>query len=244
MRILIIRHAEPYYPTDSLTEKGRREAELLSERLAKEHLDSIYVSPLGRAKMTAAPTLRKIGKSAVELEWLKEFPLGLQTPYSTRFSDNETCPWDLPPELWTGIKGIYDPAAWREASMYQGTGIVEEYDRICAQFDQLTAQHGFVRDGGFYRIQPGFENSKETVALFCHMGLGNLLLSHLMNLSLPAVWHALFLPTSSVTTILMEQHLIGTGTANAKIFQIGDTSHLYAGGEPVSPSGLFSDTIY
>ena len=38
MRFLIIRHAEPYYPTDSLTEKGYKEAELLSNRLVKEHI--------------------------------------------------------------------------------------------------------------------------------------------------------------------------------------------------------------
>ncbi len=34
MKILIIRHAEPGYATDSLTEKGQVEAELLSRRLA------------------------------------------------------------------------------------------------------------------------------------------------------------------------------------------------------------------
>ena len=35
MTIYIIRHAEPDYARDSLTEKGWREAELLSHRLAK-----------------------------------------------------------------------------------------------------------------------------------------------------------------------------------------------------------------
>lgn len=38
MRVLIIRHGDPYYPTDSLTEKGRREAEYLSERLLTENV--------------------------------------------------------------------------------------------------------------------------------------------------------------------------------------------------------------
>lgn len=35
MKIIFIRHAEPDYTIDSLTEKGRREAELLSERASK-----------------------------------------------------------------------------------------------------------------------------------------------------------------------------------------------------------------
>ena len=40
MRILLIRHGEPDYSTDSLTEKGRREAELLAQRLSRENIDN------------------------------------------------------------------------------------------------------------------------------------------------------------------------------------------------------------
>ena len=65
MRLLIIRHGDPDYSIDSLTEKGKREAELLSERLIHEKMDAIYCSPLGRAKATAEPTLRRSGRSAV-----------------------------------------------------------------------------------------------------------------------------------------------------------------------------------
>ena len=35
MRLLIIRHGDPDYSIDSLTEKGWREAELLKDRLLK-----------------------------------------------------------------------------------------------------------------------------------------------------------------------------------------------------------------
>lgn len=35
MKILIVRHADPDYEKDSLTEKGWREAEFLGEELAK-----------------------------------------------------------------------------------------------------------------------------------------------------------------------------------------------------------------
>lgn len=33
MRIVFVRHGEPNYTNDTLTEKGRREAELLSQRI-------------------------------------------------------------------------------------------------------------------------------------------------------------------------------------------------------------------
>ena len=56
MKLLIIRHAEPDYAHDSLTEKGFREAELLSEKLAQSSITDLYCSPMGRAQRTAKPT--------------------------------------------------------------------------------------------------------------------------------------------------------------------------------------------
>ena len=53
MKIMIIRHAEPDYSIDSLTEKGWKEAELLSEKLKDMDIKNFYVSPLGRARDTA-----------------------------------------------------------------------------------------------------------------------------------------------------------------------------------------------
>ena len=57
MNIYIIRHGDPDYEKDSLTEKGWREAELLSRRLCKIPAKAYYVSPLGRARDTASVTL-------------------------------------------------------------------------------------------------------------------------------------------------------------------------------------------
>lgn len=53
MKILIIRHGDPNYTLDSLTRKGKREANLLKKRLLKESPVAVYVSTMGRAKKTA-----------------------------------------------------------------------------------------------------------------------------------------------------------------------------------------------
>ena len=53
MKLLIIRHGDPDYSIDSLTEKGWKEAELLKKRLLKLDISAFYVSPLGRAQATA-----------------------------------------------------------------------------------------------------------------------------------------------------------------------------------------------
>ena len=64
MRLIIIRHGDPDYEKDSLTEKGWKEAELLAERIAKLNVKDFYVSPLGRAKDTASLTLKKMNRTA------------------------------------------------------------------------------------------------------------------------------------------------------------------------------------
>ncbi len=69
MRLLIVRHGDPDYTIDSLTEKGWREAELLADRMSKEAIDYFYVSPLGRARDTASCTLKKNGRTAEVCPW-------------------------------------------------------------------------------------------------------------------------------------------------------------------------------
>ena len=59
MKLVIVRHGDPDYSIDSLTEKGWKEVEYLSERLAKLDVKEFYVSPLGRARDTASLTLKK-----------------------------------------------------------------------------------------------------------------------------------------------------------------------------------------
>ena len=46
MKLVIVRHGDPDYSIDSLTEKGWKEAEYLSERLSKLEVKDFYVSHL------------------------------------------------------------------------------------------------------------------------------------------------------------------------------------------------------
>ena len=73
MRLLFIRHAEPDYSTDTLTEKGRREAALLAKAVPSMQLDHCFVSPLGRAQETASFCMKTAGMTAKTLDWLEEF---------------------------------------------------------------------------------------------------------------------------------------------------------------------------
>lgn len=58
MRIIFVRHGDPDYANDTLTEKGWREAALLAERVSGWDVTDFYVSPLGRAQDTASLSLK------------------------------------------------------------------------------------------------------------------------------------------------------------------------------------------
>ena len=64
MLLYIVRHGDPIYSTDSLTEKGKLQAEAVGKRMADAKIDQIYSSPMGRARMTAEPACRLLGLEA------------------------------------------------------------------------------------------------------------------------------------------------------------------------------------
>jgi probable phosphoglycerate mutase len=231
MRILIIRHGDPDYAHDSLTEKGFREVNLLAEKLKDEPISDIYCSPLGRAQRTAEPTANALGKEIVTLDWLREFDGVMRDA-----EGKAQIPWNLEPRFWTNQREFYDIHTWLEQSNMSAESVPQRYKRATDSLDALLSSYGYERDGVIYKCE---RNRDETIALFCHFGLGTVLISHLTGISPVLLWQSLFLPTSSVTTFVTEERV--KGEVVFKCMQVGDTSHLYAGGEPISRSGLFPE---
>lgn len=233
MRLLIIRHGEPDYKNDTLTEKGWREAELLSQRLIKIPVTDFYVSPLGRARDTAAPTLQKLGASAVEMDWLQEFPARIDRPDDC---SEKHIPWDWLPQDWTKVDGFYSREEWSEMPVMKSGNVGELYRKVTESFDKLLAEHGYVRDGKIYRAEHA---NKDILVFFCHFGLECVLLSHLMNISPMVPWHHFCALTSSVTTLYTEERR--KGIAQFRMTSFGDISHLYAGEENPSFAARFCE---
>ena len=80
MRLLLIRHGRQDSPLCNvnvpLSEEGRRQAELLGERLVKEHVDAVWSSELIRAVETADIINEKLHAERVRREDLKEISFG------------------------------------------------------------------------------------------------------------------------------------------------------------------------
>ena len=149
MRLLIVRHGDPDYSIDSLTEKGWKEAEYLSERLSKLDVKDFYVSPLGRAKDTASFTLKKMNRTAVECDWLREFDVLIDRPDVT---DRQKRLWDWLPQDWTQDERFYQYDHWYENERLQQSDAKGYYDYVTGKFDKLLAEHGYVREGHYYRV--------------------------------------------------------------------------------------------
>ena len=233
MKLLIIRHGDPEYKNDTLTEKGRREAEYLADMLEGQQIDHFYMSPLGRARETAEVTLERMGRTAEVLPWLREFDHLIDRPDDT---NKKHIPWDWLPQDWTAEPRFYDRDHWFENWRMAASDVGGHYRRVAEQLDELLARHGYRRDGGIYRAE---RPNHETIALFCHFGVESVLLSHLWGVSPVMLWQNTCARTSSVTTLVTEERR--EGIALFRMLAFGETAHLYVKGEPPAFSARFCE---
>ncbi len=232
MRILLIRHAEPDYTVDSLTAKGRVEAELLSRRLICYNIRDFYVSPLGRAKDTAAYTLDKLNRTAEELPWLAEFRGRCVDPETGR----KHLPWDLAPRLWSGFPGAHDISSWADAPLFEGSDVRNIWKETVDGTMALLARYGFRKDGPVWLCD---SNSRDTIALFCHFGISMAVTGILTDCSPLVLWHRTLTLPSSVTEVVTEERV--RGEVSFRITRLGDITHLESVGEKRSTAGLFPE---
>ena len=61
MRLLFIRHGDPDYENDALTDVGKAEADALAKHILDWDINEVYLSPLGRARATAIPSIKVMG---------------------------------------------------------------------------------------------------------------------------------------------------------------------------------------
>ena len=227
MLLYILRHGDPIYNPDTLTEKGKLQAKALAERLAVHGLDRVYCSPHGRARETAQPTCEKLGLEMQIEDWTAE---------KYAWAD-----FAVPDEkgrmhwaFFTQIKKIaQDPAVlgekpWYEAEHLKGTNARAGFQRVIDASDEFLARQGYEREGMAYRI---VRPNDDRVAVFCHGGFGSLWMAHLMGLN-PVTYSPHFGMTHSGITIL-EFHNHENGYTSPECLCLSDTSHLYHAGLPL-----------
>ena len=178
MRIIFVRHGEPDYEHDCLTETGRLQAAAAAERLSSEGITTIYSSPNGRARETAEYTAGILRLPITVLNYMHEISWG-----GEGIPENGH-PWTLADQLIDREAFDFYSSDWKEHPFFSGNIALGYEQMIAVQIDQLLLSHGYRHEGNRFLCLSGKD---ETLALFSHGGSGACALSHLLSLPFPYV---------------------------------------------------------
>ncbi|MBO4687058.1 MAG: histidine phosphatase family protein [Clostridiales bacterium] len=176
MRIILVRHGDPDYVKDCLTELGKKQAAVAAERLLEEKIDVVYSSSSGRAFETAQAFSERSGISPIhQLDFMREIRFGYgEALYS---SGN---PWDETDRMSAEGEEILIPK-WQELPFFKDNAAVEDVDMIATETDNWMRELGYEREGLYYRCKRS-DDQEFTVVLFAHGGSGSAMLARLLNL--------------------------------------------------------------
>ena len=191
MRIIFVRHGEPDYAHDCLTDTGRVQAAAAAERLAGEGISEIYASSCGRAAETASYMAARLGLPVTTLDYMREISWGgPELP-------NNGHPWSLGDRMLE--EGFdFQRQDWQEHPYFRENLARNFYREIAAQFDAFLAAQGYRHEGRRFLCE---HSTDKTIALFSHGGSGACALAHLLNLPFPYV--ASVLPYDFTSIIIL-----------------------------------------
>jgi len=209
MEVLLIRHGDPDYANDCLTDLGKREALCLADDLERLEIDEIYVSPAGRAQETCGFTADRKGISPDALDWLMERPIKRDEVYL----------WEAPGDMFlrTAKSSSQNGGFGLDKTMPEGC---EQFERVKRGFDALLATQGYVRNGDLYHVE---RESEKRIALFCHKGVILTLLADILHWPLPMIFVSLQIHPTGVTRLEMVEK---NGLAHFKATAINSLTHL------------------
>jgi len=229
MRIIFVRHGEPDYQRDCLTDTGRRQAEAAAVRLAGEGITAVYASPCGRARETAGYTARRLGLEVQTLPFMREIEWG--GPHIP----HQGHPWTLADAMIDREDFDFAACDWR-AHPYFGENIASGYEAAVTRgMDGLLEALGYRHEGRRF-----FCTAREarTVALFSHGGSGACALAHLLGLPFP--WVASVLPYDFASIIILSFPTRPGEWVHPRVELFNDCAHtrgLSPGQSPAAYSG-------
>ena len=200
MRIIFVRHGDPNYEKDCLTELGHKQAKLAAQRLLKEGIEEIYSSPMGRAQQTAQAFSELSGiKEIHTLDFMKEIRYGLENDlYNQEYS-----PWVAVDELAAAGKNLQDPD-WRKFPVFVNNTATIDVDNVRANADKWLETLGYKREGLYYKnIRK--DDAQHTIALFSHGGSSTALLSRIFNIPFPYLCATLHIPHTGITILRFDR---------------------------------------
>jgi broad specificity phosphatase PhoE len=220
MELVLVRHAQPQWNRDrtaqvdpGLTDVGRRQAELVADRLTAERFDRLLVSTATRAQQTAAPLRDRLPDAAPDdRSWMHEIHMPAAwegTPaeeVGRVLRDARNRPRD---EWWEGLPG---GESFRDFHARVTSGLVEELGALGVERDAAGLWH--------------VPDDAPRLLFVAHAGTNSVVLGHLLGLDPePWEWERFASGHASLTT------LRSTPIAGGHIFSLhrfSDVAHLPA----------------
>ena len=219
MRIIFVRHGEPDYEKDCLTELGVRQAQAVAQRLLDEGIETLYSSPLGRARQTAQAFAEAAGAGQTRiLDFMREIRYGREGAlYDERWN-----PWTIAGSMAGDGQSLQNPQ-WRELPLFKDNTATVDIDRIAGAADTWLSELGYRREGLYYRnCRP--DSGEHTAVLFCHGGSTTAVLSRVLNQQFPYLCAILHLPFTAITILRFSRH---PGELSAPVVELaGDSRHI------------------
>ena len=234
MKILIIRHAEPVYEKNTLTEKGFLEADALGLYHRNLPFDEIYSSPLPRAKLTAEAFLKYHPKTDLKIaDWLQEFV----HPVKVSYCSEEVLNWDFYPRYFYEERDLFNDAYFNHPWM-KSADIRSAYENVVSSFDRVLEKNGYIRNGRRY---DAVNSNEKTLIFFCHFGMMSVLLSHLLNIPYVVLCQQFECQPTGITTIVSEER--EKGIVQFRLLRYSDITHLHIQNIEPSFHGRFCETF-
>ena len=226
MILYYVRHGDPIYDPDSLTELGHKQAAALAKRFSLYGLDEIYSSPSNRARLTAKPTCETLGLEMKICGWADEALAGADMGMKDK---NGGFIWSFAdPEM---TEKFNDPSVralgmeWYKHEYFKDFSFEKGMKRIQPAVDEWLLSLGYQHD----REKCCYKKvgkSPERVALFAHHGASMMILSTILDIPYPMFATRSSIGHTGVTVIWFGDD----GVVYPQVFQHSNDSHLYKEG--------------
>ena len=221
MELYLIRHGEPEWVLDGLnivdpplTARGHEQAQAMAATIGSVHFDEVLVSPLVRARQTAAPLLAEQDRAEVIDGWLEEIrsPLWHGTPREkaeAAFRDERAKP---AVERWGGLDG--------------GEPVSDFVERIHLGASLFLAERGITRVDHELPVWQ-IDEPERRWCIVAHAGVNSVLICHLLGLApTPWEWERFVLGHASISRL--EAMELGDGWTFC-LTAMGVVEHIAAG---------------
>ena len=228
MWLFYVRHGDPDYANDCLTENGRRQAAALAERFSELGLDKIYSSTMGRAKETAGFTAEKLNLDVEGLDFAREDLAGRDFGIVTAGGKKTWCFWEEKTvEVFKSAEVKKLGEKWYDHPFFDGTTYKDGILRVKKGTVDFMQKLGYS-----YNEQTGYYSAEkhvyDRVALFAHGGFSMSFISCILNIPFPEFCIRFqHIGASAVTVFKIDDN---GKEIMPQIYQYGNDGHVYKNG--------------